>query len=283
MTILGANRNEETLPPAHEPDERGVAVRGIQAIWTICREPRLLLGVLGIALLLVLVALWVPQMPSQLQSNPAAANRWLLDISRELGRGGDILRALGIFNLLSSPLFRTLLLTAAFLLAIQVADQLGVLLALRQLPAALQEPVKQAGDPLVLPPALVPAQQDIVWAQHLVLMFPLWLGDMPALMKAFLEQVARPGLAGAVRAEGAMPPKALAGRSARIVVTMGMPALAYRWVFRAHSVKSLERNILGILGVAPVHETLIGGVAGFRADDVARWCRTLGRLGADAA
>ena len=45
------------------------------------------------------------------------------------------------------------------------------------------------------------------WAQHLVLMFPLWLGDMPALMKAFLEQVARPGLAGPVRAEGAMPPR----------------------------------------------------------------------------
>ena len=162
MTILGANRNGETLPPAHEPDERGVAMRGIQAIWTICREPRLLLGVLSVALLLVLVALWVPQMPSQLQSNPAAANRWLLDISRELGRGGDILRALGIFNLLSSPLFRTLLLTAAFLLAIQVADQLGVLLALRQLPAALQEPVKQAGDPLVLPPALVPGVGELL-------------------------------------------------------------------------------------------------------------------------
>jgi putative NADPH-quinone reductase len=134
-----------------------------------------------------------------------------------------------------------------------------------------------------VPPALVPAQQDIVWAQHLVLLFPLWMGDMPALLKAFIEQVARPGLAGAARADGAMPPKALAGRSARIVVTMGMPALAYRWVFRAHSVKSLERNILGILGVAPVHETLIGGVAGFGADDVARWSRKLGRLGADAA
>ena len=39
---------------------------------------------------------------------------------------------------------------------------------------------------------------------------------------------------------------------------MGMPALVYRWYFRAHSVKSLERNILGFVGIAPVHETLIG-------------------------
>lgn len=52
--------------------------------------------------------------------------------------------------------------------------------------------------------------------------------------------------------------KVLSGRSARVVVTMGMPAVIYRWYFRAHSVKSLERNLLGIVGVAPVHETLIG-------------------------
>ena len=40
-----------------------------------------------------------------------------------------------------------------------------------------------------------PAQQDVGWAQHLVFVFPLWLGDMPALLKAFLEQIARPGFA----------------------------------------------------------------------------------------
>ena len=89
----------------------------------------------------------------------------------------------------------------------------------------------------------MPAQADIAWAEHLVLLFPLWLGDMPALVKGFLEQVARPGFA--FKAEGSNPfaHKGLAGRSARVVVTMGMPALLYRWYFRAHSVKSLERNI----------------------------------------
>ena len=46
-----------------------------------------------------------------------------------------------------------------------------------------------------LPTGLAPAQDAIQWAQHLVLIFPLWLGDMPALLKGFLEQVARPGFA----------------------------------------------------------------------------------------
>lgn len=45
------------------------------------------------------------------------------------------------------------------------------------------------------PGSLLPAQADIKWAEHLVLFFPLWLGDMPALVKGFLEQVARPGFA----------------------------------------------------------------------------------------
>jgi putative NADPH-quinone reductase len=111
-----------------------------------------------------------------------------------------------------------------------------------------------------LPDSLTQAQEDIRWAQHLVLFFPLWLGDMPAVLKGFLEQVARPGFA--FHAEGRNPlgRKGLTGRTARVVVTMGMPALVYRWYFRAHSVRSLERNILGFVGISPVHETLIGMV-----------------------
>jgi len=133
-----------------------------------------------------------------------------------------------------------------------------------------------------LPPGLQAAQAAIGWADHLVLLFPLWLGDMPALLKGFLEQVARPGFA--FHAEGGNPyaRKGLAGKSARIVVTMGMPALVYRAYFRAHSVKSLERNILGFVGVAPVHTTLIGGVEQLGEAGVAKWQGRLRRLGAEA-
>ncbi|MBL0726575.1 NAD(P)H-dependent oxidoreductase [Piscinibacter sp. HJYY11] len=142
---------------------------------------------------------------------------------------------------------------------------------------------KQDWDSGALPPALLPAQEAIAWAQHIVLVFPLWLGGMPALVKGFLEQVARPGFALEKVAGHPMAKKLLTGRSARIVVTMGMPALVYRWYFRAHSLKALERNILGFVGIAPIHETLVGLVEGL--DDAARseWLdklRALGRRGA---
>jgi len=139
----------------------------------------------------------------------------------------------------------------------------------------------------ILPATLQAAQDDIGWAQHIVLFFPLWLGDMPALLKGFLEQVARPGFA--FKAEkndsGSNPfgRKGLAGRSARVVVTMGMPALVYRWYFRAHSVKSLERNVLGFVGIAPVNETLIGMIDKLGEAGVKKWLGKIRALGRAAS
>lgn len=107
------------------------------------------------------------------------------------------------------------------------------------------------------PPSLREAQEAILWADHLVFVFPLWLGTMPALVKAFLEQVFRPGFSFEYGNRGATRSK-LSGRSARLVVTMGMPALLYRWYFRAHGLRGMERNIFRFVGIKPVHETLFG-------------------------
>jgi len=113
------------------------------------------------------------------------------------------------------------------------------------------------------PPELIKqAQESVRWADHLFILYPLWLGSMPALLKAFLEQVLRPGFAFEYQKSGGLAKKLLAGRSARIVVTMGMPAFVYRWVFFAHSLKSLQRNILGFCGITPIRSTLIGNIEG---------------------
>lgn len=65
-------------------------------------------------------------------------------------------------------------------------------------PARLAFPLLHSADEWQhgeVPAALVPVQQAIRQASHLVLVYPLWLGEMPALLKGFLEQVARPGFA----------------------------------------------------------------------------------------
>lgn len=130
-----------------------------------------------------------------------------------------------------------------------------------------------------LPAALKPAQEAIGWAEHLLLVFPLWMGGMPAMLSGFLEQVLRPGFAATPSDGPHLPRKLLTGRSARCVVTMGMPAVVYRYYFRAHALKSLERNVLGMSGIAPIHETLVGSVGTLTADDGRKWLDKLRLLG----
>ena len=151
----------------------------------------------------------------------------------------------------------------------------------RALQAAYEEGARKAGHPVrvidvatldfallrskqdwekgVPSPAIREAQAAIRWADHLVFFYPLWAGSMPALLKGFIEQAFRPGFA-MDPGGGLLAARPLAGRSARIVVTMGMPAFVYRWFFRAHSLKSLQRNILGFCGIEPIKVSLVGQV-----------------------
>ena len=128
------------------------------------------------------------------------------------------------------------------------------------------------------PPSVTAAQEAIRWAEHLVIVYPLWLGMMPALLKGFLEQVFRPGFAHRTDARGWEA--LLRGRSARIVVTMGMPALVYRWYFGEHGLKSLERSILAFVGIKPTRETLIGMVGSLNERKSKVWLEKLQALGA---
>lgn len=128
------------------------------------------------------------------------------------------------------------------------------------------------------PPDVVAAQRTLVWCEHAVFFFPLWLGTMPALVKGFLEQALRPGFA--MDTSGPKWRRLLTGRSARLVVTMGMPEPVYRWYFLGHGLKGLERNVLKFVGITPVRETWIGGVDGLTEAQRAKWLARLGRLGA---
>jgi len=131
-------------------------------------------------------------------------------------------------------------------------------------------------------PDIAAAQEAIAWAEHLVLVYPFWLGTMPALLKAFLEQAFRQGFAMGAADEGKGWSRKLAGKSARIVVTMGMPALIYRWYFGAHGLKSLEQGILGIVGIKPSRHSLVGSIEAIGDAKRRAWLDTMRELGRKA-
>lgn len=132
------------------------------------------------------------------------------------------------------------------------------------------------------PPAcIVAAQQDLTWAQHMVLVHPLWMGSAPALLKGFFEQTFRYGFAMPQPGEG-IPHGMLSGRSARLIVTMGMPGMAYATLFGGFGVRAMKRGILALAGFKPVHATYVGQVEGKR-DARETWLEAVREMGAKGA
>ena len=138
----------------------------------------------------------------------------------------------------------------------------------------------ESGEPVQ---AVRDVQHLMEWATHVVIVYPLWLGSMPAMLKALLEQMMRPGFAFSTKKLGRWRVKFMSGKSARVIVTMGMPGLLYRWYFRAHSLRSLQRNILRFVGFRRVRSTIIGSAGSMTRAQREDWLKSVRGLGQAAA
>src|SRR5690554_2304190 len=101
-------------------------------------------------------------------------------------------------------------------------------------------------------PDIARARQQIQWADHLVFVYPVWWGTMPALLKGFLDRVLIPGFAFEEREHPFEWDKLLKGKSAQLITTMDTPKWVYRWIYRAPGRHAMVRGTLGYCGVAPV-------------------------------
>lgn len=123
------------------------------------------------------------------------------------------------------------------------------------------------------------AQAQLLWADHIVMVFPMWMGTMPAMLKGWLEQVAR-----APFALGNMdkPERKLTGRSIRVIMTMGMPPILYRLYYHAPALRLMRKNIFAMIGIKPMRATLFGLIDSASDAKRQRWLRKVRRLGARA-
>ncbi len=129
-------------------------------------------------------------------------------------------------------------------------------------------------------PDIADAQEKVRWAQHVVIVHPMWAFMMPALLKGFFERTFTSGFAYARESANPLKSGLLKGKSARVIQTMGMPGIAYRLFFRAHGAKAFM-SMLGFCGIAPVRIRYFGMIDG---DDARRKrylekARGLGRAG----
>lgn len=100
-----------------------------------------------------------------------------------------------------------------------------------------------------LEPDLLEAQRLIHWAEHLVLVYPVWWGGVPALLKGFFDRALLPGFAFKYRNSSQHWDKLLSGRSADLLVTMDTPPWYFRWIYGAPAHRQVVRTILGFCGI----------------------------------
>lgn len=134
-----------------------------------------------------------------------------------------------------------------------------------------------------LEPDLVPAQAAIGAADHTVWIWPLWLGFPPALMKGFCERVLTPGFAIETLDGPPFYRPLLKGKSARVIVTMQMPAWVFRLMAGARAARTFSKQILGFVGMKPVRRTYFGMVEHVGDETRRKWLSEVQDMGRNAA
>ena len=137
------------------------------------------------------------------------------------------------------------------------------------------------------PPALetdlAKAQEAIKWAEHLVFVYPIWWGTIPALLKGFIERVFLPGFAVNFRDNSPLWDKLLTGRSAHLIVTLNTPSWVYRWVYGRPGHNTMKKTILEFCGIKPVRITEVGPVRNSTDTKRKQWIAQIRALGVDQA
>ncbi len=130
-----------------------------------------------------------------------------------------------------------------------------------------------------LEPDLIKAQQLITWAEHLVFVYPIWWGAMPALLKGFIDRTFLPSFAFKYRSKSALWDKLLTGRSARLLVTMDSPPWYFKWVNHMPNHYQMKKTILEFCGIKPVCISNFGAIKGSSAAQKTAWLAQAKQLG----
>jgi NAD(P)H dehydrogenase (quinone) len=111
-----------------------------------------------------------------------------------------------------------------------------------------------------LVPDVKAAQEKIKWANHIVIIHPVWWGSVPALLKGFFDNVLLPGFAFKYKANSPMWDKLLKGKTGHVIYTSDTPTWLYKYFFSAPSVNQVKNRTLQFCGISPVKVTAIAPI-----------------------
>jgi putative NADPH-quinone reductase len=135
-----------------------------------------------------------------------------------------------------------------------------------------------------LEPDLEAFRDNLLWAEHVVLVAPMWWGGLPAKAKGLFDRILLPGFAFDPRQRRMGVPKPLlTGRTAHFILTSDTPALAFWLIYSRALKRQVHRQILAFVGLKPVRHTHFSPVEHSTPDLRARWLTNTRLLGSRAA
>lgn len=108
-----------------------------------------------------------------------------------------------------------------------------------------------------LEPDLIQAQQNIFWCDRWVIIYPMWWGALPALLKGFMDRTLYSGFAYKYHQYDPFWDKLLKGRSAELISTCDAPRWWVWWQYHNSDLRSLKVATLKFCGISPVRCTRI--------------------------
>lgn len=130
-----------------------------------------------------------------------------------------------------------------------------------------------------LEPDLVKIQNDISWADHIVIIYPNWWNTMPAILKGMFDRTFLPNFAFSIDGKSKSARPLLKGKSARVIISSGT---YYPFVIRIRFgdyTNEISKGILGFCGIAPVRITSFGPTEYVTEQKKDQWKQKIHNLG----
>lgn len=126
-------------------------------------------------------------------------------------------------------------------------------------------------------------QENIAWADHILILHPYWWGAMPTRAKAVLDRALTPGFAFKYHARGVKWDRLLKGRTADAIITSDTPPLLDTLLYLKPARRVLKKQVLGFCGIKSRHIRQFGSVKLATPEKITSWISKARHMGQTAA
>lgn len=139
------------------------------------------------------------------------------------------------------------------------------------------------GAPQRLAPDLAAWQDNIRWAEHVMIVHPYWWGAMPNKAKAVLDAGLLPGFAFKYHDRGMGWDRLLTGRTGDAIITSDTPPWFDTLIYRSPGRRVMRNQVMKFTGIKPRQVIQIGSVKMATPAKIDGWLAQAETMGAAAA